>query len=153
MNTKSTYRIFSLVMAFLILVSTVGISADMHICQDRIRSVSLFGDTKSCYELAGYENKKECPHSLQKKDQNRCNTALQKKACCHNASKLFQADQQPLTHAPEDIQAVNNYTLPASSPTLLCVELNFDWSTSSAPHYMPPLIVRDFSRLYQLYLL
>jgi len=62
----------SALIAMAIFLSTTGLSIDMHFCQDHLKSISFFGDAKSCVEKMANcqkhdtdklvnETKKRCP--------------------------------------------------------------------------------------------
>ncbi|GLR17343.1 hypothetical protein GCM10007940_19580 [Portibacter lacus] len=60
-------------MAILMLFSSVGYSIDMHYCQDQLKSIAIFGKSKSCHEMA----KKVCPMhkdmTIEQEDKDCCN--------------------------------------------------------------------------------
>ena len=43
-------RFLALMLSSMIFLSSTGLSIDMHFCGDHLRSLSLFGDAKSCME-------------------------------------------------------------------------------------------------------
>lgn len=74
------YKLFSLIMASLMFITSVGFSVDMHYCNGQLKSISLFGEAKSCHDTTMH---KTCPyHKNMQKD----------KDCCENKTLVFQAD-------------------------------------------------------------
>lgn len=57
MKKTALHRTTSLTLAILMLITSVGFSADMHFCKGEFKSFSLFGKAESCHTV-----KKSCPH-------------------------------------------------------------------------------------------
>ncbi|MFT6335300.1 MAG: hypothetical protein ACI86M_002232 [Saprospiraceae bacterium] len=57
MEKSALHRITSLVLAILMLFTSVGFSADLHFCKGELKSFSLFGKAESCHTV-----KRSCPH-------------------------------------------------------------------------------------------
>jgi len=74
MNISGTYRITCLIMAFLMLFTSVGFSADVHFCKGEFKSFSLVGEASSCHTA-----KKSCPHHA-----NMVTEDGNEKDCCTN---------------------------------------------------------------------
>ena len=153
MQTKLTYRVFALVMAALMFTSTVGFSVDMHICQDKLKSFNIFGTAKSCYDLAGGVQVKKCTkHNVQSSSED--TTSFDRKNCCQNKIQLFQSEEN---------QQLQSQTIKLSNPikqfiTAFSFVYLFNFSVIDTQsygwlNYTPPLITRDFSALFQSFLL
>ena len=80
MNLSVTYRITCLIMALLMLITSVGFSADVHFCKGEFKSFSFVGEASSCHTA-----KKSCPHhaNMVVEDSN-------EKDCCTN--EKFEVD-------------------------------------------------------------
>jgi len=88
-----TYRFIALFMAAMVFLSSVGFSLDMHLCQGELRSVSLLGKAKNCYELAGYDSPQSCSkHKKTKATTSATGCSLVKKECCKDQFHYFQSD-------------------------------------------------------------
>jgi len=93
MQKSKLNRITSLLMAFLMLVSSTGFSIDLHYCQGNLKSFSLLGEAKSCHEMAKAKHcskmKKAChaPKATKEADDD-C-----KKDCCSNKKIEISADE------------------------------------------------------------
>lgn len=57
MEKSALHRINSLVLAILMLFTSVGFSADLHFCKGELKSFSFFGKAESCHTI-----KRSCPH-------------------------------------------------------------------------------------------
>jgi len=140
-------------MAVLVLMTSVGISVDMHYCGGELKTVNFFGKAKSCHnEAAGII----CPHHAK---QNLVNgekgNSVKKKNCCENKLQQFQADQalafvdadfvenEPVLDSNFMIAFVDVFLKKSVSPQLLSP--NF--------HYQPPIILRDTYALFEVFLL
>ena len=88
MKKSFTYKAISLCLAFLVLVSSLGISLDMHFCKGVLKSVHVFGVAESCQIASKVQrNKSTCGEFLTS-----CTLqiapkvpSLKKKTCCSNA--------------------------------------------------------------------
>ena len=74
MKTVFFHRIISLILALVMLCTSVGFSADVHYCKGELKSFSLIGEATSCHTV-----RKSCPHhKMMKVD------AEEKMDCCEN---------------------------------------------------------------------
>ncbi len=150
MKTALTYRVFALMMAVLLFFSTVGISADVHMCQDKVKSLSFLGKAKSCYEIGQITDVKFCKNHAQ---QNKTGEpGINKKDCCDNTTKVFQND------GLKQIEFINNFKL--LKPFLSAFFVSFllpkhvvKEQVDHYKHYTKPKIYRDYCALYQSFLL
>lgn len=160
MATRKSYRVFSLFMALLILVSSTGFSIDLHFCQGQLKSFSLWGDAKPCHGM-------EVPVavcSLKKNTKKSCcqSKAIQQinkdivdceKDCCSNQKIEISADLD----ADKIKTTILSYTslsfvvayVQAFAPSLPDVFKSF------VPHqnYRSPLLFKDLAILIQQFLL
>ena len=80
---RRTYRSVALAMALLVLCSSVSFSMDMHFCQGRLKSVSLYGKAKNCHEQAArHAAMPNCPHHRKMAEQQA--GCSEDKNCCSN---------------------------------------------------------------------
>ncbi|MGB1216253.1 MAG: HYC_CC_PP family protein [Saprospiraceae bacterium] len=78
-NTKK-YKLFSLIMAILMFVTSAGFSLDIHYCKNELKSISLLGEAESCHDAS---KQKICPH----------HASMQKdRDCCENKTLNLKAD-------------------------------------------------------------
>ena len=152
--TKNIYRFVALTMALLMFFSSMGLAMDMHYCGGKLKSVSLFGEAKTCHELAAEENApmKNCPHHkkmmAEKQD---CSEA---KNCCSNKTVHLQADQdQQVQNADFTVSNQLKQFVTAYVTIFFLNDLNVERETTPFAHYQPPLIPKDISILHQIFLL
>jgi len=144
MHTQTgKYKIFSLTMALLMFVTSVGFSLDMHYCNGELKSVSLFGEAKSCHDTS-----QTCPfHKEMEKDRD----------CCENKQLVFQADIDkdlesnasllPVTISQELTQFIVVFT------TAFLDFLPEDKQKIVSTNYSNPAIHRDIYVLLETFLL
>ena len=78
-------------MAFLIFLTSAGFSIDMHFCGQDLKSFSLTGKAKNCFELA-----KSGTCAMHKKMTTvKVACEMSKKDCCHNKTLYLKADLTP----------------------------------------------------------
>lgn len=73
-------KITAIFLTVLMLISSIGVSVDVHYCQDQIKSIAFFGKAKSCHDN---KVKQTCHHS---KNSN----SSEKDDCCHNDKHTFE---------------------------------------------------------------
>ena len=152
-----TYRLFALTMALLMFVTSVGFSIDLHICQDHVKSASLFGDAPTCYELAGFKNpvKKVVDDTCKDKKEHQHNgTSIDKKECCHNEALNFQSNSNQVTSSTQILsnRQLQQFVI-AYVAAFIGQDLNEARTSISFALYKPPLIPRDIPVLVQSFLL
>lgn len=140
------YQLAAYSLAFLICITSLGLSLDVHYCGGDIKSFNLFGKAKSCLELAGLEKETVC---VAKASSSIC-PIFQKNSCCHNKATYLKANA---------VQASNYFS------TLLDSEINFlpaifmndqiefAVQVTRFAQYKPPLLSRDLSVLFDTFLL
>ncbi|MDF1697839.1 MAG: hypothetical protein P1U56_18470 [Saprospiraceae bacterium] len=74
MRHKRIHRITALILAFMMLFSSVGFSVDFHYCKGNLKSFSLIGEASACHQA-----KKICPRHAEmqveeKSDDSKCCT-------------------------------------------------------------------------------
>ena len=74
MKKSVSHRVTSLVLAILMLCTSVGFSIDLHFCKGELKSFSLLGEAESCHTM-----KKSCPHH-----ENMMVADKSEKDCCSN---------------------------------------------------------------------
>lgn len=77
-----TKRGISLTLAFLITLTSVGFSADVHYCQGQLRSFALFGTAKSCHEKASISKCHLKSTDERSTDKKTC--SVDSNDCCNN---------------------------------------------------------------------
>ncbi len=83
LRKKHILKPLALVLAFIVGLSSMGLSMDKHVCQGKVKSVAFFGKAKTCLQMQSDTETsgtcrmhRHCRHSGKKT-----------KPCCHNESK------------------------------------------------------------------
>lgn len=138
------YRIISIGLAVLMLLTSIDYTIDMHFCQGNLKSFSFFGNAEKCYK--GEPSSQKCIHSTNQQE-----TEFSKKACCSNKTmhaKLSQnqvsSNQSTFTKSSLDFASiVPNHLSFLAGPVR--EHLNIQWL------YKPPLPQVDRHSLFQVF--
>ena len=151
LQLQRTYQSIALLMALLLLASSVSFAVDMHFCKGELKSISFWGKAPSCHEQAAA--KVSCPHH-RKMMAEKGEAALEKSNCCNNRTVQVEADHERQTQTAMELELNPSlqYFLMAYTVSLLPAE---DIARTLAPYlnYKPPLIPRDIPVLNQSFLL
>ncbi len=143
------YRIIAFSLAMLLLLTSSGLTLDMHLCQGNLKSINLFGKAKSCVELA---QKKQC-HKATKSCHQQVDSEKKscKKGCCENQSTSIKLSTD-LVEAQTPFFSVHDLQFVAVF--VYAFELsNYTISTHLSKKYKPPLLNRDIPVLIQSFLI
>ena len=146
--SKASLRLFALTMSCLMLVSSTGISMDLHYCQGNLMGASFVGKAKSCQDkeasLACHKKKKSCQHSKEELSQS------EKDACCQNRTVQVEADETDkniTSFSPTDRQEFESVFVGIKGVTLI-VNLSSKYSPQK---YRPPPLTRNLPVLLQVF--
>lgn len=154
MNFRKIAKFSSLLLAFILLLSSTGLSLDLHYCQGDIKSFSLFGVAKSCCakaEKSHCSKKKMTCHSSQPADEKLSDLPGK---CCSNKTIVVSPDM--------DSQKVISKQLTETQIAFVSAFLavfytpqNLGLGKLIIPHlnYIPPLLDQDIPVLIQSFLL
>ncbi len=155
MQQKTTYRITALTLAIVMFFTSFSYSVDVHYCQGHLKSVKLFGQAKTCHEMAAENSTKACSSSKHNDHHNSksCADADDEKDCCQNKTFNFESDddQQILSSTLLDLDQVQFL-----ASFVVQYLLTLDRCTDDNPRYTqyrPPLLFRDIPVLIQSFLL
>lgn len=143
------HKVLALLLASLILVTSTGISMDMHFCQNQIKSISLIGEANACHEKPSLP---PCHQSTS--TTNKTGFDVHHDDCCHNSKVV--------------IEKTSTHALPHS--TLLSKDVSYDFVIAFISIFVhkapvenrqqkawlfpkPPLISTNFQILYQTFLI
>lgn len=151
MAKSLSFRISTISMALLMLLSSTGFSMDIHYCQDQLNGVSLIGNAKSCHEKQEtspcHKNKKSCHYQ----DGNAIQA--EKDNCCHNETVVIEkSDLDVMTPQITTIQDIQLGFVTAFVKVFL-FNYNVQADFQAYTQYKPPLPDRDVQLLYQTFLI
>ena len=134
---RHTYRLFALIMALLMLSTSVGLAVDLHFCGGKMVSISFFGEADNCMKPSTGEAgcrthyEVELPHhQLQ----------ISKKACCEDRFFQIKAEQNQKTeHLNWDFQKPDLPSTVALNILWASLELSRQFLSLNAFYHPPPL--------------
>ena len=130
---ESLRKISSILVAFLVLFSTLSFTVDRHYCGERLVDVAIFSEANGC----GMEIEKEINDEL----------SFSKKSCCKNETSIIEGksiDQQALQNL--ELQQINFVTAFVVSYNNLFVNTT---EVSTLYLYKPPIIHKDITILFE----
>ena len=148
-SISKTYQFISLTLAFLMFLTSAGFSIDMHFCGKQLKSFSLTGKAKNCFELA---KTSKCPKH-QKVALATPECEMSKKDCCHNKTLHLQADLTPDIPANDFLISTQLQDVVVAFVTTFLECQPVIALEPSYVHYKPPLIPKDIPILVQSFLL
>jgi len=146
------YTVFSLLMALLMLITSVSYAVDMHYCKGELKSYSLWGKAKSCHDSS---QQKKCPHHkhIAKKSDHK---SLEKKNdCCENKTIVLHVE------IDKDIQLEwIESSLAVKAPIFVASHISSCFNIFQEPikefigfQYITPQPRRDIYALFESYLI
>ena len=140
-------------LSVLIFTTSAGLYVDIHFCSGKIKSFSLFGKAKNCYELASGSSTKSCLHNNHL-DTKPLGCSVEKKDCCTNNSLHFKSSNIQVTQNANIALSQSLIFFVASFIEIFFLVEHISESISDAfILYIPPTDLRDIYALYQTYLL
>ncbi len=135
-------QIMAVLMAFVVLCTTMSFTVNMHYCGDTLVDYSLTNHTKSC----GMEVKQD------KKIPSACDTMVNAKSCCSDKtlSAKAQDDLKPVFHSLDLKQQFLAVTFLYSYVSIFSLET---LDTTSFTAYSPPTLIRDIQTLDQVFII
>lgn len=133
MIKQALHKVFSFLLAFLVLFSTLSFTVEKHYCGDVLVDVSLFTEADKC----GMETME----------------MLQKKSCCKDEVDIVEGQDELKFSSFEDLSFEKQQFI--SSFILVYVNLFEGLSQQIIPHkdYSPPNLVADIQVLDQVFLI
>lgn len=132
-------KISSILMAFVVLLSTLSFTVETHYCGDTLVDSSLFQEAESC----GMEMQKSSPDS---------DCSVFKKDCC-STEQLVLDGQKELKSSPENLTHEQQLVLISFVFTYLELFEEFDEDSSAYLDYRPPLVTHRIYKLVESYLI
>jgi hypothetical protein len=127
------HKLFSGLLAIIVLFSTISFTVDSHYCGERLVDVAVFSEVSGC----GMEMRKEMCDGV----------SFSKKSCCKNETSIVEGnsiDQQVLKNLK--LQQINFVTAFVVSYNNLFL---YKTQVSSLYLYKPPIIHKDITLLFE----
>jgi len=132
-----TQKIASLLMACIVLLSTMSFTIDMHYCGDILVDTSVFTAAETCgMELQ--ESSKEC--------------SVSKKNCCSDTQIVFEG-QDELKNSFDSLATEQQLFISSFVYTYLNLFEGLEGNVIPFKDYSPPLLVKDIQKLDGVYLI
>ena len=132
------HKILSFAMAFVVLLSTMSFTVNMHYCGDTLVETAIFKSTKGC----GMEMEKPSIEGC----------AMTKKNCCDD-KQLVVDGQDELQLQIDQISFEQQVFIASFVYTYINLFEGLDKNVSSFEEYKPPLVVRQIFKIDESYLI
>lgn len=137
MKTKLSHKLFSALLALLVMVSTFSLAIEKHFCGDILVDVSLFSNVDSCCGGAD--------------DLDVSKTT--KKSCCKNEVDVVEGQDNLVIKTSEDLDKITKQVLISYVFSFTKIFENTPKLIVPHKHYSPPIIVKDIHVLDETYLI
>ena len=137
---QSVKRTISLALAFLMFFAASAFTIDMHYCQDRIQSFSVFGKAKGCNQMDPAAL--SCAHVRTGNEPSE-HGSIGKKQCCQDRLFYLLSEDDLISQSFDNI---SSNRLQADIPSYFRVLHGSRLTDTDSPaffRYKPPLILRD----------
>ena len=135
---KVSHKIVSLLMAFVLLFSTMSFSVNMHYCGETLMDSAIFKKAETC----GMEMENPLTDSC----------SISKKNCC--SDEIFVVDgQDELQLQVEKISFEQQVFIASFVYTYINLFEGLDKNVSSFEEYKPPLVIRQLYKIDETYLI
>ncbi len=135
---KFFHKIMSLLMAFVVLFSTLSFTVNMHYCGGTLVETAIFQKAKGC----GMEMDKPSTEGC----------AITKKNCCDDEQLAFEG-QDELQLQLDKITFEQQVFIASFVHTYINLFEGLDNNVSSYEEYKPPLVVRQIFKIDETYLI
>ncbi|TBV27901.1 hypothetical protein DMZ43_02335 [Meridianimaribacter sp. CL38] len=135
---KVFHKIMALVMAFVVLFSTMSFTINMHYCGDTLVETALFHKAKGCGMEMSNPSTESC--SITKKD------------CCDDRQLSIEG-QDELQLTIDKISFEQQVFITSFVYTYINLFEGLDSNVSSYEEYKPPLVVRQIFKIDETYLI
>ena len=133
------HKTTSMLMAFVVLLSTMSFTVDMHYCGGTLVDTSVFSKAHSCgMEMQKTDSTSDC--------------SITKKNCC-NDEQLVVDGQDELQLSVEKITFEQQVFIVSFVYTYSNLFESIDNNVSSYEAYKPPLVIRQLYKLDETYLI
>ncbi|WP_299162698.1 hypothetical protein [uncultured Tenacibaculum sp.] len=130
-------KIFSTILAFLVLFSTFSFTVDKHYCGDFLVDVSYLGEADSC-------------NGLTKDD---CDSNLKKKKCCKNEVDQIEGQDEIQKVSSEKIDFKKVKLFVAFNISYKLLFQNVEKQFNPHQYYSPPDLISDIQVLHEVFII
>lgn len=133
-------------LAFLLFISTMGVTVNKHFCQNELKSVALFVKAEACHST---KVKKPCPiHGFMMVEEE----GSKDKGCCDDETEIVKNEEDQIGPSLPEMPVLSEALL-ATLFVALQLELpQLDLQTLHYLNYKPPLLICDHPSELQIFL-
>ncbi len=164
MRISLQHRITSLLLAFIMLFSSVGFSMDIHYCGGEIESIGFFTNAAECEmmqektDASKEETHASCPNH--KKEASKkvmsCHAEgnqLKDMSCCHNEKFQLESSSE-FTPTADEVSIENiDFTFTAVYFLINQDVIAVPTQKTNYQSYLPPLLTEDVAVLHQVFII
>ncbi len=132
------HKIMSMLMAFVVLFSTLSFTVNMHYCGDTLMDTAIFHKAETCGMEMENPSSKDC--------------SITKKNCCSD-EQLVVDGQDELQLSLDKISFEQQIFIASFVYTYINLFEGLDKNVSSYEEYEPPLVIRQIFKLDETYLI
>ncbi|MFK5983334.1 MAG: hypothetical protein QM499_10505 [Flavobacteriaceae bacterium] len=132
------HKIASVLMAFVVLFSTMSFTIDMHYCGDTLVDTAVFSKAKTC--------------GMESMETSTCKSPELKKKCCSEEQISFEGENE-LQLTFEDLNFEQQVFVSSFIYTYINLFEGLEENIIPLQDYSPPLVVKDILLLDQVYLI
>ena len=137
MYQKRIYKVFSVAMALLVLMSTISFAMEKHFCGDTLIDVAIFSKANSCGMVL----------------EDFSFTTVEKKSCCKNEIEVIKGQDALKKAAFEDLHFEKQLFLKTFYYSYLNLFEGLPEQVIPHQNYFPPLLVSDIQVLDQVFII
>lgn len=135
-------RFLHIILAVFLFVSTTGLAINSHFCTGKYKYSALFVEpTNCCAKVQGHYPSEDS-----------CQDEANQTPCCQNKASFFKSNhnQNFTDNSVQEVEFPTFKIIP--SPINLLTTTKYQWLDIDYLNYKPPLISKDVSILFQIFL-
>ncbi len=133
-----THKIASVLMAFVVLFSTMSFTIEMHYCGDTLVDAAIFSKVKTC--------------GMESIETSTCKSSELKKKCCSDEQLTFEGENE-LQLTFEKLNFKQQVFVSSFIYTYINLFEGLEENIIPLQDYLPPLVVKDILLLDQVFLI
>lgn len=142
------------ILAIIVLITSVGFSANFHYCQNELKNIDFFGEANTCHELANSATSDPCNKMLSAchAENNLRNDANCEEGCCDNKILVVEPEDELFQTEIISFEEINPLFLSA----FVVIIFSYDAPYYKTPEYFnfkPPLSGKDILIFVQSFLI
>lgn len=138
MNYTISHRITSVLLALIVLISTLSLTVEKHFCGDTLVDVAIFSQSNKCgMKMASMDSGK----------------AIKSKSCCKDEVNIIEGQDDLLVKSMDDFEGLQKHFIVAFTHTYFQLFEDVTEPEVSYQDYKPPKIIQDIQVLHDTFLI